>query len=172
MTRETTPVPRTRIVAPSGEKMASDYDMTEGATRTLKSTGAAADALSENVIERVGEMALDSEHTKMMAFMNERVRVRIGTSTDPNAEQVFELIVNGKTELFKRGETKTVPRYYVDLLARLKETGFENKEVINRDGERSYAYVPRTALKYDFAVVGESNPLGDSWLAHVIAEQG
>lgn len=172
MARETTPVRRTQIAAPSGEKMASDYDTTEGPARYLSSTGDASEALSENVIERVGEHALQSEHTLMLAFMNEPVSVRIGTSTDPNAEQVFELNINGKCELFRRGETKTVPRYFVDRLARLKETGYKAREVFDKEGIRSYVYDPSTALKYDFAVVRDANPLGESWLSSVLVEQG
>lgn len=172
MARETTPVPRTRIVAPSGEKMASDFEIPQGDTRILSSTGDASDALTEIGFERVGEMALDDDHTAMMAFMNEPVTVRIGTTTDPNAEQIFELIINGKTEVFRRGETKTVARYFADRLARLKETSYANVQVANHLDELSYAYVPRTAHKYDFAVVRDANPLGESWLKHVMAEQG
>lgn len=172
MTRETSPVRRTPIAAPSGQKMASEHDIPQGAPRVLLSTGDAADALSENVIERVGEHALDSEHTAMMAFMAEKIGVRIGTSTDPNAEQIFEIIINGQTFLFRRGETKTVPRYVVDRLARLKETGYVAREVFDKEGVRSYVYDPSSALKYDFAVTRDDNPLGQSWLPHVLAEQG
>lgn len=172
MARENTPLPRTRIVAPSGEKMASEFDMPEGVTRTLSSTGDAADALSESVIERVGDIPLDDDHSAMLKFMAESIDVRIGTSTDPNAEQIFEIIINGRTEIFRRGETKTVPRYFVDRLARLKETGYENVEVLNAKNERAYDYVPRTGLKYDFAVVRDLNPLGQSWLRAVLAERG
>lgn len=171
MARENTPLPRTRIVAPSGEKLASDYDMTEAPTRTLSSTGDAADALSDNVIERVGDIPLDDDHSAMLKFMAEPITIRVATSTDPNAEQIFEIIVNGRTEIFRRGETKTVPRYYVDRMARLKETGYENKEVRNANDERSYVYVPRSALKYDFSVARDTNPLGEHWLRAVLAEQ-
>lgn len=174
MARETAPLStaRNRIVAPTGEKMASDHEIGQGQTRMLSSTGDAADALEGNVIERVGEHALDSEHTQMLAFMAEPVSVRIGVTTDPNAEQIFEININGKAYLFRRGETKTVPRFVVDRLARMKETRFAQKEVTDNDGVRSYANVPMTAIKYDFAITGDANPLGASWLAHVLAEQG
>lgn len=171
MARENTPLPRTRIVAPSGEKLASDYETTEAQTRIMSSTGDAADALSESVIERVGDIPLDDDHSAMLAFMAEPISVRIATSTDQNAEQIFEIIVNGRTEIFRRGEVKTVPRYYVDRLARLKETSYSNEEVRNANDERSYAYRPRSALKYDFSIARDDNPLGQSWLNAVLAEQ-
>ena len=176
MSRETAPLQpqkRTRIVAPAHETMASEHDMTQGPDRVLRSTGDAQDALSnDSVIERVEECELDSERTLMLAFMDEPVTIRIGTTTDENAEQIFEITINGKTELFRRGETKTVKRYFVDRLARLKETRFSHREVLNGVGDREVVYSPMSALKYDFAVTRDDNKLGPSWLAHTLREQG
>jgi hypothetical protein len=113
----------------------------------------------------------NTEKLEMMKFMNEPVTIRIATSTDPNAEQVFEITINGKPEMFKRGEAKTVRRCYVDRLAMLKQTVYDCK-LVDNTGDRQYVYPQTTGLKYDFGVVRDDNPLGDSWLKHTLALRG
>lgn len=149
----------------------AEQEIGQGTDRTLKSTGDAKDALEAAGFEVV-DRPVDPEKMAMMAFMDESVTIRIGTSTDKNAEQVFELNINGKIEFFRRGETKTVKRYYVDRLARLKETAFAQLEVLNKEGIKDILHRPSTALKYDFAVVEDRHPRGADWLKHVLAEAG
>ncbi len=124
------------------------------------------------VIAKVSDQPLDSEKIQMLAFMNETVTVRIATSTDKNAEQCFELNINGKAEFFRRGETKNVKRFFVDRLMRLKQTVYGQELVINKEGIKSYVYPPSTGLKYDFAIIRDDNPLGKSWERAVLAERG
>jgi len=123
-------------------------------------------------IDRVAEHEYDGEKLAMLAFMAEPITIRIATSTDKNAEQVFELNINGRCELFRRGETKTVARYFVDRLARMKVTTFGQKEILNSEGEKQIIYPPHTAIKYDFSVSRDDNRRGDSWLRAVLAEAG
>jgi hypothetical protein len=120
----------------------------------------------------VAERMPDPEKLAMLAFMDELVTIRPATSTDKNAEQIFELTINGKTELFKRGEPKTVKRKYVDLMARLKVTAYTQRDAVGADGERQILNDPHTALKYDFAMLKDSNPLGESWLKATLAMPG
>ena len=125
-----------------------------------------------DMIARVSDHPMDQEKLAMLAFMNEPITIRIATSTDKNAEQVFELIIGGRHEMFRRGETKTVKRYFVDRLARLKVTTYGQKEVFNSEGAKQYVYPPHTGIKYDFSVTDDANPLGVSWLKAVLAERG
>ena len=150
----------------------AEQDIGQSAPRTLKSTGDASKALDPNVIQVVSDRPLDPEKMAMLAFMNEDVTIRIGTTTDKNAEQVFEININGKLEFFRRGESKTVKRYFVDHMLRLKETAYDQQEVTNNEGIREYVHNPRTALKYDFSIERDDNPLGRSWMRAVLAEQG
>lgn len=129
-------------------------------------------SLDPGVIEKVSEQPFDSEKMAMLAFMNEPVTIRVATSTDRNAEQCFELNINGRAEFFRRGETKTVKRFFVDRLMRLKVTVFGQESVINKEGIKSYIYPSSTGLKYDFAIVRDDNPLGASWEKAVLAERG
>lgn len=150
----------------------AEQHIDQGKTRTLRSTGDAKKALDPNVIQVVDGRPVDPEKMAMLAFMNEDVTIRIGTTTDKNAAQVFEININGKLEFFRRGMTKTVKRYFVDHMLRLKETAYDQEEVTNSEGIREYAHRPRTALKYDFSIERDDNPLGKSWARAVLAEQG
>jgi hypothetical protein len=114
----------------------------------------------------------DPEKVAMLAFMEEPVTIRVGTSTDKNAEPVFELNIAGKSELFRRGETKTVKRYFVDHMARMKVTSYSQKEVFNAEGIKQVLNEPHTALKYDFQMVRDANPLGEHWLKATLAMGG
>ena len=124
------------------------------------------------LIAKVSDQPFDSEKIQMLAFMSEPITIRIATSTDRNAEQCFELNINGKAEFFRRGETKTVKRYFVDRLMRLKQTVYGQELVINKEGIKSYVYPPSTGLKYDFAIIRDDNPLGKPWERAVLAEPG
>lgn len=159
------------VIKTAGE-LASQMDVGQGNERLLKSTGPAKEALEPSLIARVGDHPVDPEKMAMLAFMNEPVTIRIGTSTDKNAAQVFEININGKLEFFRRGETKTVKRYFVDHMLRLKETGWSQKEVINSEGIKDILNIPHTALKYDFSIERDDNRLGESWKRAVLAEAG
>lgn len=128
--------------------------------------------LNDNVLDIVSEHKLvDVEKMEMLKFMNEPVTIRIATSTDQNAEQVFEVTINSRSELFHRGEVKTVRRCYVDRLCMLKQTSFDCR-LVEKDGERQYIYPQTTGLRYDFGIVRDDNPLGASWLKHTLALRG
>jgi hypothetical protein len=121
--------------------------------------------LSDNKVVLATENdLLDHDKLANLAFMDEKVTIRPATSTDPNAEQVFEITINGKSELFRRGEAKTVRRCFVDRMCMLKETVFDCK-LVDKEGERQYIYPQTTGLKYDFSMLRDDNPKGADWLA-------
>ena len=144
----------------------SEKEIGQQETRTLESMD------EPKLIAKVSDQPFDSEKMQMLAFMAEPITIRIATSTDRNAEQCFELNINGKAEFFRRGETKTVKRYFVDLLMRLKQTVYGQDLIINKEGIKSYVYPPSTGLKYDFAIIRDDNPLGKPWERAVLAERG
>ena len=150
----------------------SQEDIGQTNDRLLKSTGDAKQALEPTLIARVGDQPLDQEKLAMLAFMAEPVTIRIGTTTDKHAEQVFEINIGGHLEFFRRGESKTVKRNFVDHMLRLKQTAYTQKEVLNAEGIKDILNIPHTALKYDFAIERDDNPLGVSWKRAVLAEPG
>jgi hypothetical protein len=120
----------------------------------------------------VAEKLPDQEKLAMLAFMNELVTIRVASTTDKNAEQVFELNVNGRAELFRRGEVKTCKRFYVELMARTKPTSYTDREVANNEGIRTVLHDAHTALKYDFSMIRDDNPMGEHWLKATLAMGG
>jgi hypothetical protein len=139
---------------------------------TVRTPRTKAAPIGEAKLVQVAERMPDPEKLAMLAFMEELVTIRPATSTDPNAEQIFELTINNKTELFRRGENKTVRRCFVDLMARLKVTAYKQRQVVDNEGVRQVVNDPHTALKYDFAMVRDENPMGESWLKATLAMAG
>ena len=156
------PVVKTKIIEASEQPLG----------HTVRSAPTEDKPLGEPQLVAVADRMPDPEKAAMLAFMEELVTIRPATTTDKNAEQIFELTINGKTELFRRGEVKTVKRKYIDLMARLKVTAYTQREITGPDGERQIVSDPHTALKYDFAMVSDPNPKGESWLKATLAMGG
>lgn len=145
----------------------SDRDVGQDSSRAMSTTGDA--VLDPPRIEPV-ERPMDSEKVAMLAFFEEMVTIRMATSTDPNAEQIFEVWVNGEPQIFKRGETKTLKRKFVDCLARRKLTTHTLEKYTNANGDEAYRYPSHTALRYDFQMIRDDNPQGADWLRHTLME--
>lgn len=144
----------------------------ETADQPLGHTVREGKGIGEAKLIQVADRMPDPEKAAMLAFMEEPVTIRPATSTDKNAEQVFELTINNRTELFRRGESKTVRRCFVDLMARLKVTSYTQAEVTNAEGIKQVLNQPHTALKYDFAMERDANPMGESWLKATLGMAG
>lgn len=150
----------------------SQLPLGESNERVMRSTGDASESLDKLEFVKVDEAPMDDEWMQMMAFNEEMVTIKIATTTDLNADQVFEININGKLEFFRRGETKTVKRYFVDHMLRMRETRYTQKEMLDSEGVKQIVNVPHTALKYDFSVLRDANPKGESWLKYMMAQQG
>ena len=159
------------VASPSGAASTDDLEVGQQAERVMRSSGPARESLDKQSLIQVTDQPLDSDYVAMIAFMNETIEIKIHETTDENAEQVFEININGRPEFFRRGETKTVLRYYVDRMLRMKETKYRQRETFE-NGERTMRQVPVTAVKYPFSVTDDKNPLGKSWLKAVAAEIG
>ena len=150
----------------------SQQEVGQGPSRLMKSTGDAKEALDRDSVIKVMEQPYDKEKMAMLAFMNELVTIRVATTTDRNAEQCFEINVNGHMHFFRRGEEKTVPRFIVDRMLRLKPVVYTQREVVNAEGIREYMHDPHTGMKYDFSITRDDNPRGRDWQRAVLAEPG
>lgn len=155
------------VIAPSGVD-SQDVAIEQRPARVQDDTG----LHGESIIARVHDIDMGSEKMQMLAFMNELVTVRIGTTTDKNAAQIFEINVNNDLQLFRRGEVKTVRRYIADRMARLKETTYTQQETVNGEGIKQILNIPHTGLKYDFSIAQDANPIGADWFRAVLAEPG
>lgn len=154
---------RSRQIEPMEQTIGQDHP------RLMKSTGPARDSLEPALIQVV-DRPVDKEKLEMLAFMDEPVTVFIHETSDPAAEQVFEIFNNGVGELFSRGQTKTVKRKYVNELATRKLTTYTQKIVTDNEGARAYQQVPHTALRYPFSIVRDDHPRGPDWLKFTLAQ--
>lgn len=106
-----------------------------------------------------------------LSFDNEPVTVHIHETSDEQADSNFSISVGGKTEVFFRGQTKTVARKFVEGLCRAKPVGFRWEEYTRDDGSRAVRYPSRTGLRYPFSIVKDPNPrAGQEWANRIIRQ--
>lgn len=110
------------------------------------------------------------EKMKNIAFMEERVTVLVHDTSEKHADAVVEIGVNGRNELFVRGQEKTVARKFVEGLARAKPVSFRNEEYTAEDGTRKVRHPSNIGSRYTFSVVQDPNPMGKEWLKSVMAQ--
>lgn len=105
-----------------------------------------------------------------MAFDNEMVTVMVQESGDTKyPDPCISVWVNGRHQLFVRNYPITCKRMFVEGLARSRPETFDNQEYVNADGIKGYRWPKRTALKYPFQLLQDSNPAGVEWLKGILA---
>ena len=146
---------------------ATDYQIGQSGVATMPAEGEA--RIEETDIQIVdGPKAM--KKAEALAFMEELVTVVVHHSTDENAEQLVPIHVNGKTQLFPRGEPVTVKRKYVEGLVRAKPVNYRSEEYVNQSGDKAYRYPRNMGLRYPFQVERDDNPKGRDWLKKILAE--
>ena len=125
----------------------------------------------DGIITECQDESMLKEKAKMLAFMEEPVMIQIHEVTEESADHGFPVYVNGKPEVFFRGQTKTVKRKFVEGLARARKTGYKCVEQINQaTGVKEFVYPSNTGLRFPFSVVEDRNPLGRQWLTHTLRQ--
>lgn len=127
---------------------------------------------SDRHIETVAESDL-ARISREEAFMNERVTIRVSTTTDPNAPPFCTVTVNSPQNRVQipRGIPVTIKRMFVEVLARMTETRYSQLASNPHDPEPGNQLIPHHARPYPFEVLADANPLGREWLERVLAEQ-
>lgn len=126
-------------------------------------------------IARVKAETIDTpgfrEKAANLEFNNEPVRIRILDTSEPNAQQVFQINVNGPPDwLFERGKEYTIPRYVLETIARAKPVNYRNEEYIDDDGILKVRWPSRTGARVPFDVIEDKNPMGRAWLRSILAQ--
>ena len=160
------------IAAPAGAQHSDDVDIGQAPDRVLKSTGDASKSLSRPQIEKIVDSPMDDDWLSNMAFMNEMIDIQVPETDDPQAEQIFEININGRPFVFGRGEVKTVPRYVADHMLRMKRTGYQQKETHNAEGIKDIVHNARTSLKYPLMIARDNNPMGRDWFKFTASLRG
>lgn len=100
-------------------------------------------------------------------FMREKVTIHIHESNNDLEVDIFSVSVNNKSVLFRFGETKTVPRYIVEVLARAKPITYGNKQVRGSDGVNRIVNKGARGLRYPFSIEKDT-PVGRAWCKLVL----
>lgn len=108
------------------------------------------------------------------SFMNERVKIVLHSSIDPNAPPYFRGGVAQDQETVFREIPTYVKRKTLEVIARMKETRVSqdmqrdgNGEILPQSTLRGH-----TGLVWPFIVVEDKNPKGGAWLSNILAERG
>lgn len=106
------------------------------------------------------------------AFMNERIKIRLATTTDPNAPPYAIVTVNDvhNRAVIPRGQPVYVKRMHVEVMARMRETRYSQPVRNMADPESGNYLVPQHAMVYPFEVIEDPNPMGRPWLERILAE--
>jgi hypothetical protein len=124
---------------------------------------------SENVEAVVGNTDL-KKLLRDEKFMEETVMVMIHPTASENEPPYAHLNVNGMNQIVPRGQNVPVKRKFVEVLARMKETRY-NQTTPNSSEPDKTMMVARHGLAFPFVIVEDKNPKGRAWLEHILAER-
>lgn len=145
----------------------TDFKVGQDKPRNMPSTGPARIEAAEIEIVDGPDW---KNRAETEAFFEEKIEIMVHPSTDKSAEQVVQVWNNGRSQFFIRGQTNTVRRKFVEVLARAKQTAYTQEEYVDHLGAKAIRNVPHTALRYPFSIVRDTNPKGADWLKKVLAE--
>lgn len=120
-------------------------------------------------IDLVSELKDFAALASSEVFMNEHVTIMVHSTTDENQPPQVIVNCNGMNQPIIRGYPTTVKRKYVEILARMKETKY-NQVTRNPAAPDQIEMVARHGLSYPFDLVEDKNPRGRAWLTNVMAE--
>lgn len=110
------------------------------------------------------------EKAARLKFNEEPVTIHLHESTDPNADNVVPVGVNGEMRWLQRGREFTLARKFVERLALARPSSIQTYETRDFDGNRAIGIRKHTALKYPFSVIRDDNPKGVEWLRNLLAQ--
>lgn len=105
---------------------------------------------------------------KLLAFMEEPVKILIKNTGMPEESQFVEVGNNGTVQFIERGKWQTVKRKFVEVLARAKKYAVQTQKYKDQDGADSTKIVTIPALVHNFET--QDSPDGKVWLNRILAE--
>lgn len=123
--------------------------------------------------ERVNANDLDRVAAEE-SFANDVLTIRVHTTTDKMAPPfaVVTVVGQGATSRLRipRGSAVNVKRMHVEVLGRMRETGYSQPDRDMMNPESGNALVPSDGLVYPFDVIKDPHPLGREWLNRLMNE--
>jgi hypothetical protein len=159
---------RTVITASAAQRKLADELASHGVIHDVPQIVVSDD---EPVIEPITESDL-ADVARDEAFMNERIKIRVHTTTDPNAPPFVTVTVNSPTNRVQipRGRVVEIKRCFVEVLARMRETRYTQPTRNPMDPESGNEMIGHSAIVYPFEIVGDPNPRGRAWLERILGE--
>jgi hypothetical protein len=111
---------------------------------------------------------LSKSYADELMFNEELVDVMVHESTDPNAEPMPDVYVEGVPQRFMRGQVQTVKRKFLAVLAGAKQVSIQT-QIIQQPDAVYNRINKHSALRYPFSVHRDPNPRGASWLKGILA---
>jgi len=105
-----------------------------------------------------------------LAFMEEKVVVRIHPTSERSREKIPCLSVNGVNQYIVRGRPQVIRRKFLEVLARAKEDNVETPFSRDNNGYDTYNIYKTQSLKYPFELIEDRNPNGRAWLDKILSE--
>ena len=148
-----------------------DFDTTnkkigQPGVREMPSTGNA--RIEQSDIEVI-ERPVKASKLELLKFMEEEVTIVVHDSTNPTDEPVPYVINGGQRQAFIRGQKQRVKRKYVEVLARMKVTGYTQERFRDSQNIDSIRNIQHNALRYPFSVI-EDSQRGKDWLEAILSE--
>lgn len=127
--------------------------------------------VEEKRIEPV-DSPMDSEYAQQLAFMEEQVTIQLHDPQDNNPEPIVPVGVNGKVLYLRRGQQHTLPRKYIEVLARARRVNYRTEEGRAADGSMTTILKATTTMQYPFTVIHDpSGDKGIEWLKRIMSEK-
>ena len=121
----------------------------------------------EIIVESNG---LDMVYFDELAFMEEKITIRLEPSADRYSPRFVDVAVNGRIEWLEVGIPIKVARKYVEVLARAKSDTFITIAPNTNDENPVNMISRNTSQKYPFSVIKDPNPRGYQWLTTVLSQ--
>lgn len=146
-------------VAEIGEEAESDAEFADGEDRKLVMPNT---DLSDPELRKTLDLDM---------FLREMIEIEVSSPSEEQADQVFEIGVNDRKYIFRRGDAYTVPRFIVETMARARPATYRNEEYIDRDGVKKVRWPQQRGLRYQFTVLHDpSGRKGLDWLKDVLRQ--
>lgn len=170
---------RTRTRTAAAGAIKADVDTTDIDLGALdKSIELTADMSIEELRDQLnaGTGHIDSEDFKdfaeTIAFMEEKVLVRVLPSAEPGAEKIIEVFNNGTPQRFIRDEWVVARRKYVEVLARALPYSVTTPEALDGRGDKTRRIDIHNGQRFPFEMKDpNSHGKGQAWLQNLFMER-
>jgi alkanesulfonate monooxygenase SsuD/methylene tetrahydromethanopterin reductase-like flavin-dependent oxidoreductase (luciferase family) len=113
---------------------------------------------------------MDMAYIDELAFMEEKITIRLEPSADRYSPKFIDVAVNGRVEWLEVGTPIKVARKYIEVLARAKSDTFITIAPNTNDENPVNMISRNTSQKYPFSVIKDPNPRGYQWLTTVLSQ--